>query len=49
MELSEDEWAKAENGNMFDDFDINDELMADIGNFANMTSIKKSVNELLST
>lgn len=34
---------------MFDDFDFNDEILADIGNFTNISSINKSVKKLLSS
>ena len=41
--MSEDEWTKNANLDMFDDFDFNDEMLADIGNFTNMKEINKSV------
>lgn len=37
------------NGDMFDQFDINEEIMADIGNLTNISSINKSVQKLLSS
>ena len=47
VDFSIDEWDKNGNGDMFDDFDINEDILADIGNFTNLSSINKSVKQLL--
>ena len=44
----DDQWVMT-NGDMFDEFDINEEIMADIGNLTNISSINKSVQKLLSS
>lgn len=47
LDLSDDEWTKRANADIFDDFDINDEVMAEIGTIANSKAIRDSVRKFV--